>query len=80
MAEVPADDDREGQRRLRLQISGADGVSQLFTPVLTPAECPALKREGLRRIEQVLRSLFSFPFTVGLNWCFLKPALEVQSF
>lgn len=75
MAVVPEDDDREGQQRLRLPISGADRVSEPLTPVLAPAVCPALKR-GLRRIEQALCSLSS-PFTAGLNWCFLKPALEV---
>lgn len=58
MAEVPEDDDREGQQRLRLPISGADRLSQLLTPVRAPAATrPALKR-GLRRIEQALCSLF----------------------
>lgn len=72
MAEVPADDDREGQQRLRLRISGADRVSQrsqLFTPVLTPAACPALTR-GLRRIEQALCSLF-LPFYCRVKLVFL---------
>lgn len=44
MAEVPEDDDREGQQRLRLPISGAGRDSQLLTPVLAAAACPALKR------------------------------------
>lgn len=69
MAEFPEDDDREGQQRLRLPISGADRVPQLLTPVLAAAAAarPALKR-GLRRIEQAICSL-SLPFYYRVKNC-----------
>lgn len=80
-AEVPADDDREGQQRLRLPISGADRVSQcsqLFTPALAPAACPALKR-GLRRIEQAICSLF-LPLYCRVKLVFFKASTWGWSF
>ncbi len=73
MAEVPVDDDREGQQRLRLPISGAERVSQRsqqFTPVLTAATCPALKKR-LRWIEAVLCSPFLL-FYCRLKLVFFK--------
>lgn len=80
-AEVPADDDREGQQRLRLPISGADRVSQrsqLFTPALAPAACPALRR-GLRRIEQAICSLF-LPLYCRVKLVFFKASTWGWSF
>ena len=75
MAEVPEDDDREGQQRLRLPISGADRLSQLLTPVRAPAV--SCYKEGIETDRTSALLSFPFSFTAGLNWCFIKPALEV---
>lgn len=67
VSELPLDDDGEGHQRLRLAISGADRVlcaHGAFTPELTPAACPALKR-GLKWIERALCSLFPSPLLPG---------------
>lgn len=75
VAEVQADDDRKGQRRLRLAISGADSLTAVHT--WARCSCVSCFKEGIETDRTSALLSFPSPFSAGLNCCFLKPALEV---